>query len=501
MRLFGKIRAAVAAGWVDRRQRGRLRFVPSCGVLRLGRLGVLAAFGGVFLPAGAQSQGTSTVTVSADAESVEEGGSASFTLTRTAPVAAALTVSIEVSSSTGTVFQSGLGAKTVSFAAESATASYSVATSDSAEFQEEAGSTVVSQYVEVEVSASGDSSYQVGDPDSATVKVTDNDEVVQFSLVVPEGGIRIAEDAGAVGLSVRATTVTAGSPIGNIYAVALQTDSTSSAAPGVDYRPLSEILQFLPSHAWNSVTVGGDTRYTTTVTYTVQVVDDAVDEDNETFDLELSVVPGFFSSTSFDVGSAVATIVDDDTAGIAVDPTELTIVEGDSTGASYEVELESEPTGEVTVSVTVPSGAGVSVDETSLRFTAATWNTPKTVVVTAPQDANLMARTVTLGHAGTHSDGRRLRLGVGRQRGRDGCGRRDGVDGRRFRCGGRRSGIPGLAVGRGGFGRGPRLEHDRGHRDVGSGLYGCQFRDVDHHRRRLLSDAVGCDSGGRARGG
>ena len=359
MRLFRRIGTAVAADWIDRRQRGRLRLVPSCTVFRLGpllRSGVLAALGGLFLSAAAPGQEKSTVTVSADAESIEEGETASFTLTRTAPHEAALTVMIGVDASDRTVSPSRIGRATVDFAAGDETASYSVSTIENNAFQEEPGSTEVSQSVSLEVLAESlvDPTYMVGDLRRATVMVTDNDERVEFSLVVPEGGFRIAENAGTVELSVRATTVTAGSPTDNVYGVILTTETTASAASGVDYDALSENFSLGSLQAWSSITVEGEPRYTTTVTHSLEVYDDAVDEGDETFELQLQHPPGR-ERTPFGVGSAIVTILDDDTAGVTVEPTELTITEGDSTGASYTVVLESRPTANVTMSVTAPS--------------------------------------------------------------------------------------------------------------------------------------------------
>ena len=403
MRLFRRIGTAVAADWIDRRQRGRLRLVPSCTVFRLGpllRSGVLAALGGLFLSAAVPGQEKSTVTVSADAESIEEGETASFTLTRTAPHEAALTVMIGVDASDRTVSPSRIGRATVDFAAGDETASYSVSTIENNAFQEEPGSTEVSQSVSLEVLAESlvDPTYMVGDLRRATVMVTDNDERVEFSLVVPEGGFRIAENAGTVELSVRATTVTAGSPTDNVYGVILTTETTASAASGVDYDPLSENFFLGSLQAWSSITVEGEPRYTTTVTYSLEVYDDAVDEGDETFELQLQHPPGR-ERTPFGVGSAIVTILDDDTAGVTVEPTELTVTEGDSTGASYTVVLESRPTANVTMSVTAPPGAGVSVDETSLTFTDADWDEPQTVTVTAVQDADRVGGTVTLAHS------------------------------------------------------------------------------------------------------
>ena len=62
-------------------------------------------------------------------------------------------------------------------------------------------------------------------------------------------------------------------------------------------------------------------------------------------------------------------IRDDDERGVTVTPTALSIPEGGTGG--YTVVLTSQPTAEVTVEVNVPAGADLSVDRTSLTFTAA----------------------------------------------------------------------------------------------------------------------------------
>ncbi len=72
---------------------------------------------------------------------------------------------------------------------------------------------------------------------------------------------------------------------------------------------------------------------------------------------------------------------------------------------SYAVVLDTEPTAEVTVAVAAPSASELSLDETSLTFAPAAWNTPQTVTVRAAGDADAMADDpVTLTHAVTGGD-------------------------------------------------------------------------------------------------
>ena len=90
-----------------------------------------------------------------------------------------------------------------------------------------------------------------------------------------------------------------------------------------------------------------------------------------------------------EAASATVPVTDNDERGATVTPTSLTVDEGAS--ASYAVVLTSEPTADVTVTVQVPEGAEVAVDETELTFTAANWKTTQTVMVTATQDADAVA--------------------------------------------------------------------------------------------------------------
>ena len=70
---------------------------------------------------------------------------------------------------------------------------------------------------------------------------------------------------------------------------------------------------------------------------------------------------------------AVVSINDDDTAGITLSKTGLNIDEGDQD--TYTVVLNSQPTGNVTVTVSGHSGTDLTVSDTSLTFTTQNWET------------------------------------------------------------------------------------------------------------------------------
>ena len=90
-------------------------------------------------------------------------------------------------------------------------------------------------------------------------------------------------------------------------------------------------------------------------------------------------------------------ITDDDTAGVTISETSLEIEEGDSD--DYTVVLDSEPAGNVTVTIGGVTGTDVTLDKTTLTFTTNNWDTAQTVRVTAGQDADAVdEEEVTITH-------------------------------------------------------------------------------------------------------
>ena len=109
-------------------------------------------------------------------------------------------------------------------------------------------------------------------------------------------------------------------------------------------------------------------------------------------------VTGAAEYAGITVGTVTVTVTENDTAGVAISKTALTLVEGES--GDYTLELTSEPTATVTVTPGGHSGTDVSVSPASLTFNAANWDTVQTVTVTAEHDADLADdAAVTLSHA------------------------------------------------------------------------------------------------------
>ena len=141
----------------------------------------------------------------------------------------------------------------------------------------------------------------------------------------------------------------------------------------------------------------------------IPVAGDQVDEENETIAVTLGTPTNATISTAEGEGAASGTITDDDTRGVSVTPTALTVAEADNAGTAatredqetYEVVLTSQPTGAVTVNLNSGDESVARIDTASLVFDADDWNTERTVTVTGQADVidnTGDERTTTIAH-------------------------------------------------------------------------------------------------------
>ena len=93
-------------------------------------------------------------------------------------------------------------------------------------------------------------------------------------------------------------------------------------------------------------------------------------------------------------------------AGVTVSKPALTVTEENTTGGSYTVVLDTEPTADVTVTVAVPADTTVTLtpDPPTLTFTTMNWETAQTVTVKAGDDADTRNDAVTLTHSAASTD-------------------------------------------------------------------------------------------------
>ena len=206
----------------------------------------------------------------------------------------------------------------------------------------------------------GDSQITVAVPPGVTVSPTD--------LTIDEGG----SGTYTVELNTQPTsdvTVTVNDPAG-------KTDVTAESAS----------LTFTTSNWGTSQTV------------TVSAAEDA-DASQDTATVTHTMRGGDYES--FAAPNVAVAVTDNDTAGVTVSPTSLTVNEGATD--TYTVRLNTQPSGDVTVAIN-SDNTDVTVSTPSLTFTSTTWSATQTITVTAAQDANAAVDMATLTHNPSGAD-------------------------------------------------------------------------------------------------
>ena len=129
--------------------------------------------------------------------------------------------------------------------------------------------------------------------------------------------------------------------------------------------------------------------------FNFSVTDDEIDDDEEGLTLTFGPIlpPGV---TAVSPTQTTLHLADNDTAGVSVEPTSLTVAEHST--SSYSVVLDSQPTYDVTLSVHTPAGTEVATDKAHLVFDPANWHLPQTVIVTAGADVDTADEVGTITH-------------------------------------------------------------------------------------------------------
>ncbi len=121
-------------------------------------------------------------------------------------------------------------------------------------------------------------------------------------------------------------------------------------------------------------------------TVTVQGVDDAVADGNISY--EIVTQPAVSSDTHYsgrDAANISVTNIDNDTAGITVQPTSGETSESGST-ETFQIVLDSQPLANVTIAVASGDPSEGTVAPSGVVFTAENWNVPQVVTVTGVND-------------------------------------------------------------------------------------------------------------------
>ena len=135
-------------------------------------------------------------------------------------------------------------------------------------------------------------------------------------------------------------------------------------------------------------------------TVTVKAGEDA-DAKNDKVTLVHTGAGGEYEGASSDLA---VTVDDDETLGVVISPTALTVQAGGSN--SYTVVLGSLPSGDVTVTLSGHEGSVLSLagidNDNALTFTQDNWHAPQTVSVSA--DAEAQSSTITIEHSVASAD-------------------------------------------------------------------------------------------------
>ena len=215
-----------------------------------------------------------------------------------------------------------------------------------------------------------DPQVSAGSPDEVTLTITDDDTA---DIVISPASLTVGENAAAS------------------YTVRLATEPTVNVSVTITGHSGTDL-------ALNKTTLTfTDTSWDAAQTVTVTAGDDD-GAGNDAATLTHTASGGEYANIMKELPVQVE---DDDTVDIVFDPASLTLEESES--ASYTVALATEPTVDVTVTISGHSAtdltlSGTTLTNDALTFTAADWNTPQTVTVTAAHDDDADDDTATLTH-------------------------------------------------------------------------------------------------------
>ena len=210
--------------------------------------------------------------------------------------------------------------------------------------------------------------------------------------------VTVRDDDQSIGVTISETSLTIEEGATDTYTVALGS------------QPAGDVTVTIGGHADTDVSLDKtiltftdqDWNTAQTVTVTAEEDGDIDDEDDVTLTHTVtSADDSDYDGTSAD--SVTVSIKDVDEVGVTVIESTLELEEGAE--GTYTVVLDSEPDGDVIVTIAGYAGTDVSLDKTALTFTDQNWDRPKTVTVTAEHDGDDEDEDdVTLTHTVTSAD-------------------------------------------------------------------------------------------------
>ncbi len=204
----------------------------------------------------------------------------------------------------------------------------------------------------------------VTDPGTITIVNDDNPPTISIADKTD------TEDSGSFVFTVKLSNASS-----QTITVNYNTSDSTAIAP-VDYTPLTGTLTFNPG--------------VISQTITVPILEDFVDESSERFFVNLTNP----TNATISDNQASGNITDNDSAGITISPANGLVTTEAGGTANFNIQLDSQPTADVTLSFSSSKVSEGTVSVSSATFTAANWNTPQTITVTGVNDGVIDNNTI-----------------------------------------------------------------------------------------------------------
>ena len=202
----------------------------------------------------------------------------------------------------------------------------------------------------------------------------------------------------SVVLSKSSLTVVEGDTAGQTYTVKLSHEPSVEVTVTVTGQDQTDLT--LSGLSGTDTLTFSTTTWDDAQTVTVKAREDA-DAKNDSVTLVHTAAGGEYAGAKSDLA---VTVDDDETVSVVLSKSSLTVVESDTAGQTYTVELSHEPSVEVTVTVTGHDTTDLELtglgEGDTLTFTTSTWDDAQTVTVKAREDADAKNDSVTLTHTG-----------------------------------------------------------------------------------------------------
>ena len=204
------------------------------------------------------------------------------------------------------------------------------------------------------------------------------------------------KESEAVGVTVTPTDLIVAEGGSGAYSVALTSQPLANVAILISHSGDADLaadkstLNFLPN-TWNQAQ---------TVTVSANQDDDTMDG---TATLTHTSVSADTTYNNILINDVTATEDDDDTAGVTISPTELSVAEAGGQG-TYTVVLTSQPAGTVSIRIESADTTTATVSPSAMTFLPNIWNQAQTVVVTGVDNDIDSNRSTTVRHTVTGAD-------------------------------------------------------------------------------------------------